>query len=142
MKKILIPFSVIIFMASCQNANKHEGHSDVTATKTGMDTVATTMEMNTLSETEKAEGWHLLFDGSTKTGWHVYQSKSDGSAWKAADGMLMLDPKEKKDWQTIGGGDLITDSAFENYHFSMEWKISPKGNSGIIFGIYCMLVTK
>jgi hypothetical protein len=135
MKKILIPFSFVLCMASCQNAEQHEGHTDTTAIKAGTETVATTIEMNTLSETEKAEGWQLLFDGSTKTGWHIYQSKSDGSAWKVSDGMLMLDPTEKKDWQTIGGGDIITDSAFENYHFSMEWKISPKGNSGIIFGI-------
>jgi hypothetical protein len=90
---------------------------------------------NTLTEAEKAEGWVLLFDGQTKQGWHVYQAKSDGSAWKVDSGTLMLDPREKKEWQTIGGGDLVTDSAFSNYHLSLEWKVSPKGNSGIIFGI-------
>jgi hypothetical protein len=90
---------------------------------------------NSLTDDQKAAGWQLLFDGHSKAGWHVYQLKSDGSAWKVADGMLYLDPKEKKDWQTVGGGDLVTDAAFENYHLSLEWKISPKGNSGIIFGI-------
>jgi hypothetical protein len=92
-------------------------------------------DINTLTEAEKSEGWVLLFDGQSKQGWHIYQGKSDGSAWKAENGLLMLDPREKKDWQTIGGGDLVSDSAFENYHLSLEWKISPKGNSGIIFGI-------
>jgi hypothetical protein len=91
--------------------------------------------INTLSQAEKKAGWQFLFDGSTKKGWHVFQGKSDGSAWKVSEGMLLLDPTEKKNWQTVGGGDIITDAAFENYHFSMEWKISPKGNSGIIFGI-------
>lgn len=90
---------------------------------------------NQLTEAQQAEGWTLLFDGQTKTGWHVYQGKSDGSAWKVDQGTLMLDPREKKDWQTVGGGDLITDSAYANYHLSLEWKIAPKGNSGIIFGI-------
>lgn len=120
MQKIIILLVAGIWMSSCHRAGHGNSSQDAPA--------------NTLSKTEKAEGWQLLFDGKTKTGWHVYQAKSDGSAWKASEGMLMLDPKEKKDWQTVGGGDLITDMAFENYHFSIEWKISPKGNSGIIFG--------
>lgn len=120
MNKIIFPLVLGIWMTSCHPAGK--GNSTQVALA------------NTLSKSEKAEGWELLFDGKTKTGWHVYQAKSDGAAWKASDGMLMLDPKEKKDWQTVGGGDLITDKAFENYHFSIEWKISLKGNSGIVFG--------
>jgi hypothetical protein len=35
--------------------------------------------------------------------------------------------------QTIGGGDIVTDSAFSNFHFSVEWKVADSGNSGIIF---------
>lgn len=89
--------------------------------------------VNTLSKKEKADGWQLLFDGTSKKGWHVWHNKSDGSAWKVEDGALTLDASKKQNWQTLGGGDLVTDESFENYHFSMEWKISPKGNSGIIF---------
>ncbi|MFZ9660794.1 MAG: 3-keto-disaccharide hydrolase, partial [Chitinophagaceae bacterium] len=89
--------------------------------------------INTLSKKEKADGWQLLFDGSTKNGWHIWHSKSDGSAWKVEDGTITLDASKKQNWQTLGGGDLVTDESFENYHFSIEWKISPKGNSGIIF---------
>ena len=91
--------------------------------------------LNGLTEAEKAEGWALLFDGSSTKGWHVFQKKSDGSAWKVDSGAIMLDPSRKEDGKTVGGGDLITDSAYENYHLSLEWRISPKGNSGIIFGI-------
>jgi hypothetical protein len=90
---------------------------------------------NTLTKEEKKEGWQLLFDGKSKKGWHVWQQKSDGSAWKVEDGALYLDPSRRKDWQTLGGGDLVTDGEFENYHFSMEWKISDSGNSGIIFNV-------
>jgi len=90
---------------------------------------------NLLTTSEKQEGWILLFDGKTTQGWHVYQHKSDGSAWKAANGELYLDPSKRKDWQTLGGGDLITDAEFENYHFSVEWKIADSGNSGIIFDL-------
>ena len=77
--------------------------------------------------------WIQLFDGKTKQGWHVFRNRTDGSNWKVVDGMLMYDPDEKKDGKRVGGGDLITDEAFENFHFSVEWKVAPKANSGIIF---------
>lgn len=133
MKSFLQILATGLWLASCQSPSGGEkpvADSGSTAPTSAIDTSA-----NLLTDAEKAAGWTLLFDGQSKTGWHVYQGKSDGSAWKVENGTLMLDPREKKDWQTVGGGDLITDSTFENYHLSLEWKISPKGNSGIIFGI-------
>jgi cytochrome c len=47
----------------------------------------------------------------------------------------MLDNTSKKDWQTVGGGDLITKDEFENYELSLEWKIQKCGNSGVIFNV-------
>ena len=88
---------------------------------------------NTLSDKEKSEGWQLLFDGSTKKGWHIYNNKSDGSAWGVEDGTLHLNPQKLKDYQTVGGGDIVTDSAYENFDFKIEWKIIDSGNSGLLF---------
>ncbi len=132
MKRILLLFGMGILLSSCNSSSEKKEEKPET------DTVATQITpaepvANKLSEQEKAEEWQLLFDGSTKNGWHVYQAKSDGSAWKVADGTLYLDPKEKDDFQTVGGGDLLSDSAFENFHLSLEWKIAPKGNSGLMF---------
>lgn len=79
--------------------------------------------------------WHPLFNGSSKNGWHIYNNKSDGSAWSIADGTLHLHPKEKKDRKTVGGGDLVTDKEFDNFHLQLEWKVDKGGNSGIIFYI-------
>lgn len=93
---------------------------------------AGTSAFNTLSKKESREGWKLLFDGKTKNGWHVFNNKSDGSAWKVADGTLYLDPAAKGP-KGEGGGDLITEEEYENYHFKLEWKLAPKGNSGVIF---------
>jgi hypothetical protein len=76
-----------------------------------------------------------LFDGVSKKGWHVFQNKTDGSAWKVAEGTLYFDPKEMKDGRVVGAGDLLTDSAFENYHLILEWKVSQNGNSGMIFNV-------
>ena len=41
---------------------------------------------NTLSNREKAEGWKLLFDGTTTTGWRGYQKETVPEGWTVADG--------------------------------------------------------
>ena len=87
--------------------------------------------INKLDAREQADGWKLLFDGRTKNGWHVYNKKSDGSAWRVADGALFLDPKAKGP-EGEGGGDIISDQEFENFHLKLEWKLEPGGNSGLI----------
>jgi hypothetical protein len=89
---------------------------------------------NTLSEQEKEAGWQLLFDGQSTAGWHTYgKPGAVGKAWKVEDSTLRLDAAAKKDWQTAEGGDIVTDSEFDNFHLSLEWKIAPGGNSGIMF---------
>jgi len=80
-------------------------------------------------------GWRALFDGSTTNGWHGYGKNSVGKAWKVQDGVLFLDAASKKDAPSEGG-DLVTNDEYENYHLKLEWKISPKGNSGIIFNVH------
>lgn len=90
---------------------------------------------NVLTASEKAEGWQLLFDGASKNGWHIYNNKSDGHAWIIDNGALHLDPKEMKEWQTIGGGDIITAGEYDNFDFKLEWKVADSGNSGIILFI-------
>lgn len=86
---------------------------------------------NILTTTEQSTGWKLLFDGKTKNGWHVFNNKTDGSAWKVDDGVLYLDPKAKGP-KGEGGGDIISEEEFENFHFMSEWKLDSGGNSGII----------
>jgi hypothetical protein len=93
----------------------------------------TTILLNQLSKAEKAKGWQLLFDGKSTKGWHIYQNKSDGSAWKVVNGELTFVAGEKVNGKIVGSGDMVSDSTYENYHFSVEWKVSEKGNSGIIF---------
>ena len=77
------------------------------------------------------DGWQVLFDGASKNAWHIYNSKSDGAAWKVQDGILYLDPEAKK--SGAGGGDLVTNEEYENFDLKLEWKIDSAGNSGIIF---------
>lgn len=82
------------------------------------------------------DGWISLFDGKTTNGWHKYGGGPAGAAWKVADGAIYLDTAGKKEWQTANGGDIVTDDEFENFDLKLEWKISPGGNSGIMFDVH------
>ncbi len=85
---------------------------------------------NTLSRAEAKAGYQLLFDGKSFNGWHTYGKPGVvGKSWTIENGEIGFD-QSKKD-----GGDLITDMEFENYDLTVDWKISPKGNSGIIFNV-------
>jgi hypothetical protein len=87
-------------------------------------------EINTLSKKEKKEGYRLLFDGQSFNGWHTYGKPGVvGKSWTIENGVIGFDASKKD------GGDLITNEDFENYDFSVDWKISPNGNSGIIFNV-------
>lgn len=90
-----------------------------------------TAASNSLSAAEQKDGFQLLFDGTSKNGWHVYNRRSDGSAWKISDGVLYLDKAAKR--AGSGGGDLVTDGEYENFDLKLDWKIDTAGNSGIIF---------
>jgi hypothetical protein len=88
---------------------------------------------NVLSAREQSQGWKLLFDGETTSGWHSYNKPKAGSAWKVKEGVLFLDTTKKDGWQTADGGDLVTEKTYKNFHLKLEWKIAKGGNSGIIF---------
>ena len=88
---------------------------------------------NTLSPQEKKQGWALLFDGKTTKGWHGFNKTSIGSAWKVQNGALYLDTTQKDGWQIKGGGDIVSEKEYGNFHLKLEWKIARDGNSGIMF---------
>lgn len=85
---------------------------------------------NTLTEKEKKDGWKLLFDGKSTSGWRNYRSDNITDRWKVSDGELYLDKSV-----TTGTGDIITDAEYQDYELAIDWKISACGNSGIIFNV-------
>jgi len=121
-KNVLLSISLGILM-SCNNSDKTS-----TDTATAADTATTTSK-----DSAGSDGWVTLFDGTTTTGWHSYGKDKGGELWKISDGVLYLDTSKKAGYQTQGGGDLVSDKEYGNFDLKLEWKIAPKGNSGIIF---------
>jgi hypothetical protein len=115
MRKLFYGVALVV-LASCSSSKKSGTSADASTAP------------NTLSKAELSAGWKLLFDGKTTKGWHVYNKKSDGSAWKVVDGTLHFDPSVKD-----GTGDIVSDGEFENFHLKLDWKLEAGGNSGIMF---------
>jgi cytochrome c len=92
---------------------------------------------NSLTINEQNDGWKLLFDGVTTNGWHNYNKTTIGKSWIVEDGAIALDARKNAEghWQAPDGGDILTTDSFENFELNLEWKISPCGNSGIIYNI-------
>ena len=80
---------------------------------------------NGLTSAEKSDGWKLLFDGTSFTGWRGYKEPAIGKGWQVQGGALVL--TEAK------AGDLVTTEEFGDFELSFEWKISETGNSGVIY---------
>lgn len=74
-----------------------------------------------------ADDWKTLFDGKTTKGWHTYGKSNADAQWEVKDGAIHLDKSKG------GKGDLLTDGVYGNFDLRLEWKIAPKGNSGILF---------
>lgn len=117
--KLIIPVAALALLMACNNGE----------TKSG--TGAAEMK----AAADDTTGWVSLFDGKTTAGWHSYGKSTAGNSWKVADGVLYLDTINKIGWQTTGG-DICTAEEYENFDLKLEWKIAPKGNSGIIFYIH------
>ena len=96
------------------------GRSDVNTTTTG----GTSNDVR--SAADRAEGWRALFDGRTTAGWRGFRRQDVPDGWRVVDGALT---------RVGGGGDIVTVATFGNFELSLEWKVAPGGNSGILYRV-------
>ena len=82
---------------------------------------------NTLSDAERRGGWRLLFDGRSTDGFRNYRKDSVAPGWKVDDGCLVR--------ADTGAGDLITRDEFDSFELQLDYRISPGGNSGLMFHV-------
>lgn len=109
---------LLFVMAACQETAKESNQEEPTVTETQS-------SHNQLTETEKAEGWQLLFDGKSADQWRGYGKDSiPGKGWMVEDDMLKVEK---------GGGDLITKEQFGNFELQLEFALSDTANSGIFY---------
>ena len=95
---------------------------------------------NTLTPSEHASGWKLLFDGKTLAGWRgVGYDTVPTSHWVVVDGAIEKiasgNVPRVADGRPLVGGDLMTVDSFADFELSFEWKVTPGANSGVKYNV-------
>ena len=71
------------------------------------------------------DGWTILFDGKNVNGLRGYKMDTMPDSWEIVNGTLKTKPGT--------GHDLISTEVYKNFELELEWKVPPKGNSGIFY---------
>lgn len=86
--------------------------------------------VNELTETEKENGWKLLFDGETTEGWrNAYGEEFPEKGWVVEDGMLTV--LESGGGEAEHGGDIVTMDEYSDFELNLQVKYTEGANSGI-----------
>lgn len=107
-----------------------QGSTSQTATPSAgtQDQASAESTINALTDSEKAAGWKLLFNGKDFTGWHNFKRDDVRPGWQVKDGVLVCaDPHT--------AGDIVTADMFDWFELQLDYNISEGGNSGIMFRV-------
>lgn len=85
---------------------------------------------NTLTEAEIADGWQLLFDGENLDQWKDYNGTELTNGWHVVEGCVQA-PGDGSD----GSGYIVTKKQYENFILDWDWKLTPGGNSGMLYHV-------
>lgn len=81
--------------------------------------------------TAEAGEWIVLFDGSSLGPWRGFKRDTVPTSWKIEGNTLAFAPVTGPGAR----GDIMTRSQFGDFELEYEWKISPGGNSGVMWRV-------
>ena len=85
---------------------------------------------NTLTDRERRDGWTLLWDGKTTTGWRSAKAATfPAGGWEIGAGVLSV--VESGGRESAAGGDIITIARYGDFELTVEFRITEGANSGI-----------
>jgi hypothetical protein len=105
---------------------------DVAAAATPLDPAAEEYNYipNRLTEVQAAQGWRLLWDGTSTNGWRgANLAEFPDHGWTIRDGALSVEAAAGG--ESTNGGDIITREEFANFELELDFRIAPGANSGI-----------
>lgn len=94
------------------------------------DMVVVNLIPNTLTELEKQQGYRLLWDGQTSTGWRsAFGTTFPQKGWVIKDGTLSVLPLDGA--ESKNGGDILTDEKFSAFELQFDFRFTEGANSGV-----------
>ncbi|WP_229310761.1 3-keto-disaccharide hydrolase [Larkinella arboricola] len=89
---------------------------------------------NVLSAAERKQGWELLFDGKTTSGWRgAYATEFPQKGWVVKAGELRGELHEGA--ESGDAGDIVTVKKYRHFELVFDWKLGKGGNSGVKYFI-------
>ncbi len=126
---------IVLFATIMSCKPKHEEtktEDSVTTTSSAPVDSAAHPRLNQPTPQQSTDGFVSLFDGKTMNGWEVYKKKENDS-WEVADDALHCKPFNENG--TNKRADIRTTTEYENFDLMFDFKISPQGNSGVMFRV-------
>lgn len=124
--------AMMFSLSSCKNGSKKaaEGTAEANAPEY---TVVEKEQVDLAQFPQDADGYYVIFDGTSTNGWRGYGKDALPSRWSIEDGCLKFSGTGTGEGQTGEGGDVIFAHKFRNFELELEWKVSKGGNSGIFY---------
>ena len=96
---------------------------------------------NHLTDYEKENGYQLLFDGTSNTGWRG--AKLDGfpeNGWTINNGVLTIEASDGG--ESTNAGDIVTEEKYSAFDLSFDFKLTEGANSGVKYFVTLSEETK
>ena len=85
---------------------------------------------NSLTPQEESQGWKLLWDGKTTTGWRgANKAGFPEKGWEIKEGILSVN--ESGGGESSNGGDIVTEKKYSDFDLVLDFKLSTGANSGV-----------
>ncbi len=91
--------------------------------------------LNQLTDEERANGWRLLFDGTSFAGWRGYGQPDLPALWEIHDGAITLNKSSPVGSPGAEGSGIVTRETFTNFDLRWEWRLAEGGNSGVMYHV-------
>ena len=122
--------AVAVSSCSCQNNNNKNQQSESNCPEY---TVVEKAQVNLADYPVDADGYYVIFDGTSLKGWRGYGKDNVPARWTIDEGCLKFSGTGSGEGQTGEGGDIIFSRKFQNFILEFDWKVSKGGNSGVFY---------